>query len=743
MPKKLDRELPIKPFVRPGRQLGFVEELQARGLWPPRLHDRTRDNWERPKATTPYLFIPASSTDDGLRPQPNSTAFHSEGVWLVDGTGPVETAPVVSEPVVNGQYRIRCKVRNIGAFPAYGAMANFFVNQPAAFNAAVGSGNSLPAIGHTGFVVKQGQEIVITCPKPWIPATPADLSSTIVVHAYDPFADNIISRFDARNDRHVARHDLAPDLYVRDWTDSSSVHDLGQEPSARTLFYTNSDVWNRRSASPGGFISDQPWSEDVQAGIDAAGDNFIFARISRNKASSTQKVKAHFLFAEFGTGSPFVDCSPGPDPEVTLLPGETTKIISQPWHLHPSNSPHLCIAVQIYSDADPYAPPSLLGYSPGWPTTDTMIINDNNKAQRNIRVWDGVPDAGGFHLSIIFNASTSPRDVVLAIGIPQGARRRIGGAPLTEGVQQSFRNAKVMLPGTGVTQDLRAGSNVVLKNLLPGERRWLAFSHDGFAVQPNEVLTLNFSETVDNKIVNGFAFGFRNATAEGMLPGLLSLQKAVLHRMSVGLGIAAARDGLADSQRRQQSVVNVQTVAKSLPAMATVLTKSLGEMWAKFQGAKDILGVTEDLQKLGQTSADDPVQLLALHCKVLHKIDALQTMAVKSKGDLADVLFTVRLQRDVCNSAPLVSSPSLVELRKKTDEFIAGYQTNTAVRDSYVPFVKSLTQFFRTAIPKSGGVAQARFSDLNASFERSPEEVQKAHLAFLNALLLTFSKRAN
>jgi|GEM_PF-4189175 len=713
-----EKKSSVKPFVKEGQSLGFVGPLKERGLWPPRLHDPNHPK-ERQKTVTPYLVIPTTPADDGLRPQPNSKAFHSLGIWLEDST----TSAVVNAPVVGGRYRIKCRVRNMGAFPSYGGLADFFVNTVAAFDAAADTGATLPSIGHTGFSVKQGREVVLTCPGLLVPANSSDLVASIIVHAYDPFADNIIHRFDARNDRHVGRHDLAPDLYVRDWTDSATVHDSGKEPSARMVFYATSDVWNRRSATPGAFIDDIPHSQDVQAGDGAAGDNFIFARISRNNTSVGQTVSAHFLFAEFGTGSPFANCSSSPDPSVTLAPGESSKLISLPWHLHPSSSHHLCIAVQIYSTDDPYLPPGLLGYTPGWPTTDMMVISDNNKAQRNITVWDGIPEAGGMHFGIVFNAATFVRDVTLVIGTSEGARDR-------------FKNARLTLPAAGITQEFRPGNQLVIPNMLPGERRWIAFSYDSFSVRDKEVLSVNFNEVVDKKVVNGFAFSLRGTTATGLLPQVLSLQTAVFYRMDQGLGVAAAKEGFILSQRLQETKANAHAYSEAVPVLARVMTQSLTEIWRKFPGTKDVLGVVEDLRSLGHANSDSAA-LLSLHNKALHKIDALQTMAVKSNGDLADTLFTVRLQKDVYKTEVSFPSARFAELKKKTDEFIVAYPSKPAVRDNYVSFVKSVLPFFKiTADMMGGGVTRSRLAELNESLRRSPQEVQKAHLDFLNAVLL-------
>jgi len=713
----------VRPFVKPGEALGWVERLKERGLWPPRLHDRKDNKNDDHKTTTPFLVIPTTPADSGLRPQPNSLAFHSKGVWIEDIGG-----TVVTTPSVGGQYRIKCRIRNMGAFPAYGGMADFFVNKPSVFIAAAGTSATLPALGHTGFSLLQGQETVIACPNLWQPATADELAFSVVVHVYDPFTDQISSRFDARNDRHVGRHDLTPDLYVRDWTDSDGVHDTGLEPSVRNVFYHTSDVWNRRSAAPGPFINDQPQNQNPQAGNGAAGDNFIFARISRNDASVEQEVKAHFLFAEFGTGSPFIDCSAAPDPSITLLPGETSKIISIPWHLHPSSSTHLCIAVQVYSEDDPYMPPGLLGYTPGWPTTDLMVINDNNKAQRNIAVWDGVPKTAGMHFGIIFNAATFVRDVVLTL-------------EASEGALQKLKNARISVPSFNLVQEFLPGSSLVLKNMLPGERRWIAFSYDGFSVGAEETLSLYFNEVVGENIVNGFAFDLRGATANNLVLPTISFQSAVFYRMMEGMGIGLAEKGLALCQQLPETNAPARAYLNALPELSDIMAASLNEIWSKYKGSIDNLGSMENLKQLRGANQQQLATVIALHNKVLHQTDALQTIAIKSKGDLADILFTVRLQRDVYKTEPLASSQRFWDLLKVTEQFIQDYPHEQGAVKLYAPFVKALMgDFETTAALLDNGVIKARFIELGKSLENTPEEVQKAHLNFLNAIVLLFAK---
>jgi hypothetical protein len=180
---------------------------------------------------------------------------------------------------------------------------------------------------------------------------------------------------------------------------------------------------------------------------------------------------------------------------------------------------------------------------------------------------------------------------------------------------------------------------------------------------------------------------------------------------------------------------------RALPAVAGLMIKSLNEMSAKF-GVRDGLGVTENLNKLADASERNAAAALALHNKVLHQSDALQTMAVKSKGDLADVLFTVRLQQDVYRTETLASSQRFGELLKHTEEFINAYPLKGGDGDTYARFVQSLAPSFEITVGMLGvGAVRARQAELMQSLSRTSEEVQKAHLNFLNAVLVTLAHR--
>ena len=96
----------------------------------------------------------------------------------------------------------------------------------------------------------------------------------------------------------VNRSVATSQFYVRDWTDSSTMYDTGQEPSTNPVFWVSGDVWNRLSNAPGAFnANDQPQSEDPQVDLLGNNTNYAFARIHRLfcAADTVQTVTASFL----------------------------------------------------------------------------------------------------------------------------------------------------------------------------------------------------------------------------------------------------------------------------------------------------------------------------------------------------------------------------------------------------------------------------------------------------------------
>jgi len=713
-----------KPRIQPSdekhQSLAFTKELKERGLWPPRLHSgRDKDQHRDGKPTaTPFLVIRANLSDNGSRPVPGSQAFHSPAIGIEDNLG-----NVIATPTKGNTYFFKCRVVNLGAFASYGGIIDFYLQPPSVYNAVAGTNASLPAFGRSGFTVLPGNFVDIKCPTPWTPQSDEELANSILVQAFDPFTDIWTSKFDARNDRHVGRHDLTSDFYVRDWTYSSGSHDTGSEPSTEPQFYVRSDVWNRRSSNAGSFVNEQPTNQDPQAGNGAAGENFMFARISRNNSSTKETVKAHFLFAEFGTGSPYIDCSNAPDPTVTFNPGETSKLISLPWHLHPSSSNHLCIAVQVYSDADPYMPPGLLGYTPGWPTTDLIVLNDNNKAQRNISVWDGVPEEAGMHFAMIFNSATFVRDFEMNITASAQTMRQ-------------FQNAKIAVQGSDQYMMLKDSGTFKVNRMMPGERRWIVFSYDAITFGNGETMQVLFNEVSDKNTLNGFALEFRQASTKAAIISAMTNQLAVFTRLG-SMKIKSAEKGMALCDK----ILNEKAAGyyfKTLPELSYLLESAIIELSASNDGIKDSFGIMENVQSLRDFRDEKIVsKAIAHHQRLVNQLDAWITAINKSKGDEASILFTLRLQKDLYQKPPISTGCRFAGLVEATDSFINSYSIRKVTSKDYPEFMQTLSGYFKMTVELfKNKILASRLKDLFESFHGPVAGIQKAHLAFLNDLLV-------
>jgi hypothetical protein len=630
----------------------------------------------------------------------------------------------INNPIAGHTYTIKCKVTNFGAFGSYAPQVHFYVDKPASY---VGSGgHTLFGIG-SAFTLLPAQSTVVTCLKKWRPVTSDDLMVGIVAEAFDFISDGLKYPFDATNDWHVGRHDFTSDFYVRDWTLSPTIHDLGNEPSTDGQFYVRSDVWNRRTNDPGPFVNDQPTNEEPHGGNDAIGDNYMFARISRNSARTKETVKAHFLFAEFGTGSPYVDCAPpAADPSVTFNVGETSKIISQKWHLHPSTSNHLCIAVQIYSDGDQYLAPGLTGYTPGWPTTDLMIINDNNKAQRNMTVFHGL-EAKGMHFAMIYNGATFIRDFKLSVNASQETVK-------------SFSNARIAVHGSDQAITLSEKATIEIPKMLPGERRWISFSYDSFSVREGGHLEVLFNETSGENILNGFGFQFKSASQKDILTSTINQQQSAFTRMH-SVGVKSAKRGIALCNELVEKA-SLKNYIKALPELNSILAQSINELSESFNGLKDVFGVEENIGRLQEIGArEHSVDILTHHNILLNQLDAWITNALKSRGDEGSILFTVRLQKDVYTQKVFLTSCRYSQLIEKTSEFIDGHSSLKMANKNYQGFIREMMPFFKITVEQMcNRILETSFQQLVESLEGPVAGIQKTHLRFLNDIIRSVKK---
>ncbi len=547
-----------------------------------------------------------------------------------------------------------------------------------------------------------------------------DLASNPVAASIDPFFFE------------VTTVDPSDDFYVRDWTDSPTSGDNGAEPSTHPVFYASSDVWNRRGTLPGTFPSDQPENEDAGNGAGNLGDNWAFARIRRNAASVTaQAVQAHFLVSKFGTGSNYVDSTSGdpdvtfvdPDPTVNFNPADLGPLLTSPvhWHLNAIASTHLCLAVEITGPNDPFVAPSLVGNTPGWPTTDLRIINDNNKAQRNMGL--SVTPARGVGLSdclygIVHNAAPYPRDFELRYEAEREA-------------QSAFKSSVIEVIG-GEDIPFQGSGVIHLASMQPGENRWVGLRFRGPAGMEGQVLTVNFLETVEGVVVNGFAVGAKLASMEEVIRERLSRHRSVFTRLAA-LGVEAAQES-ADAAGK---VAREPKVAESdyihfMHMQAGGIERVLSEVIRRDR-VPDAFRVGPALQGLSTAISAGKADHIAMpHDCLLNKVDSLLTMRQLANGDVGDILQNVRWQEYMFTTAGrLLKLDCASDVRTRSHDFVEAYSRRKATNKDYPALVHSLLSCFEKTAVSLGNETLLSLTPLLKRSLNDLVKLQKTHRDFL------------
>jgi hypothetical protein len=425
------------------------------------------------------------------------------------------------------------------------------------------------------------------------------------------------------------------DFFVRDFTNSTTDFDQGLEPSTYPWFYVNSDVWNKRSDVPGIFnVNNQPQSEDPWQTTD--GHNYAFARVHRKAAGATQNVSLHYLYAEFGTGSNFVNANTTADPTVSFGAAdlEVTATNGYQWELPVTTSTHTCLAVEISTVSDPIIAPSLLNHAPGWNNgTDLMVLNDNNKAQRNMEVYR-VPPGGG---------SVSSYAAIHNPGIYETNLKINWKTDLYPGI----RIKPSVMVVNGREKSKISNNDVTLMNMKPGETRYLKISYPVSGNKEGEIFPLVFGEIQNGPVVNGFTVARQNDKIENVVLQNVKYDALVLRRISKLYNSSDAelirKADLNFIDKNSMSGDDYMSLfEKNYPSFKAAVTYLLKDAPNDPFDLVAALTETETLLKNKKTTG-----LLTAHLSLLNAIDALVTSLQLQKGNTADFLQTVYIQKDV------------------------------------------------------------------------------------------------
>jgi hypothetical protein len=505
------------------------------------------------------------------------------------------------------------------------------------------------------------------------------------------------------------------DFYVRDWTTDSTHADNGAEPSTNPVFYATADVWNRRSPTPGPFPSDQPTNEDAGNGTGSIGDNWAFARVRRNSIGASTAVTAHFLVSKFGTGSNFVDSTVGdpdvsfPDPDPVIITGGGTGpwlTVPYHWHLNAIAGNHLCLAVEISAPGSPYLPPSLVGYTPGWPTTDLRIVNDNHKAQRNMQLSTMAAGSRGSvtAYAIVHNAALFARDVPLRIGVSAASARYV----LSATVRSISPDSRQEIGGPGQT--------LVVRGLQPGENRWVAITVQTVGLPTGEAAYLTADELAGGTTLSGFGVGLRAAPLASAMGDSLAVYRGVATRLAASFGVKAS-SGDANLKIDTGPAAYVAFVhGRLVPHLKSDLAQ-IGAL-----GDADLFGLNGSLFAAA-TRASAP-ELVDDVTTLLNGVDARLTMLQLQHGDPADIVQMVRWQKQLFQQKPkLAKLECASKVVDVSTEFLRGRESRRLTNNAYPQLLREVGQCLREAAGARGNFTG---SDL--------AELENVHRAYLLAL---------
>jgi len=504
------------------------------------------------------------------------------------------------------------------------------------------------------------------------------------------------------------------DFYVRDWTDSMSVHDGGSEPSTHADFFSFSDVWNRRTNDPFPMdASDRPQNQRAQPM--AMGPNFAFARVSRNAHTTADSVSAHFLYSDGGVGVNF-------DPAgVTTIPFTTADSAITPgigqgvmWNLPSGASNHVCLAVEISTvPNDPLIAPSLLHRSPGWPDTDLSVILDNNKAQRNMEVYDGI-GSGVPSYAIAHNASLKMRDMVLGVEIPKGFPR----PPRIDVVGGKAEHGK---PSP-------IGQTLILPRMLPGENRWVVVDLTFPDKAGEQTPPVAIYEVVGGQRVNGYAIAARTVDAATAVRENLLQQVAVLDRFGAqgkegDCHKASAATALLLKRWPSSGFDYAAAVAPLVDCAQAFVSASGSDPFGVRNAAAALAGATDDHARI------------PLHLALLNGLDAFHTMQQKAKGDPGDIVQMMSWQRALYRRPALRKAPSAARVVEESSKFIAEAGRGVPPQQDYERLLHDQFPAFAETVDALGAPATLAqtFDALRAS-PSDPRALEHAHRDYLIAL---------
>jgi hypothetical protein len=323
--------------------------------------------------------------------------------------------------------------------------------------------------------------------------------------------------------------------------------------------------------------------------------------------------------------------------------------------------------------------------------------------------------------ALIRNAATFTRDLVLRHYVDPVVfkqLRRIGiGVVGERGVKRSQEG------------------RLVLANMAPGERRWVAVTTEARAGDGRSPLPIEFSELMGTKVVNGFAIAPVPSPPAAAIRWNMGLHMYRFGRLAAAFDVPEAKRQSADAR----SLVNRRSIAPTayLRFLREHQTGMRACVTALVSGAgQDPFGLRAAVRRLSEAvAAGSSDKALPAHATLLNALDAFQTMVQLEEGDPSCVLHNVEWQRDLYRRvARLAKLPGAASIVKASDDFARGYDARRFGPARFPRHVRRVLPALRETAEAFPRLRLQVSLDMLEKSLRSIPAAQRAHREVLLAL---------
>jgi hypothetical protein len=369
---------------------------------------------------------------------------------------------------------------------------------------------------------------------------------------------------------------------------------------------------------------------------------------------------------------------------------------------------------------------TLLGHAVGWPTTDLMVINDNNKAQRNMGVWIA-PTGGSDSLTryfIVHNAASFPRDMTVRYEVaPESVRNvRVSKIELLGGRE---RQTATTVPTNGQT--------FKLSGMQPGENRWFGVTMSVVGTPKGRFLPVRFTEVANGQALNGLEIGPRVAAPQTVFYENLLLHAAIFRRLHALFSLKA-QDESKEAAKLAEDHPLAAPYVKFIKSHGKPIADLSIDLLNLTSSAGDPFGIKPGILRL-QTALKNgnPISIAIAHAALLEKLDGFASMLDKSTGDTADILQNVYWQKYLFARLP-ISEKTVEHVAANSAKFIHAFEANQAAPDAFGTLLQSLIpEFEQTAATFHSSKLDSSVTEMKTNLG-NPQKLQKIHRDYLLAL---------